>query len=184
MKPRFFATAQQFRDWLEKNHDKESELLVGFYKRGSSFPSMTWPESVDAALSFGWIDGVRKRIDDDSYTIRFSRRRPRSIWSAINIAKAKELIERKLMHPAGLRAFEKRDEKRTAVYSYEREHKRFTPADEKQFRANKAAWEFFNAQPPGYRKIATFYVVSAKREETRAKRLAKLIEISAQRKRL
>ena len=184
MKPRFFATAQRFRDWLEKNHDKESELLVGFHKRGSAHPSMTWPESVDAALCFGWIDGVRKRIDDDSYTIRFSRRRPRSIWSAINIAKAKELIERKLMHPAGLRAFEKRDEKRTAIYSYEREHKKFDPADEKRFRANKDAWEFFNAQPPGYRKLATFYVVSAKREETRAKRLAKLIELSAQRKRL
>lgn len=184
MKPRFFATAQHFRDWLEKNHDKEDELLVGFYKRGSGRPSMTWPESVDAALSFGWIDGVRKRIDEASYTIRFSRRRHRSIWSAINIAKAKELIERKLMHPAGLRAFGKRDEKKSAIYSYEREHKRFAPAEEKQFRAHKDAWKFFNEQPPGYRKLATFYVVSAKKDETRARRLAKLIEISAQRKRL
>ena len=184
MRPAFFKTAAAFRDWLEKNHDKESELLVGFYKRGSGRPSMTWPESVDAALSFGWIDDVRKRLDDASYTIRFSRRRPRSIWSAINIAKAKELIERKLMHPTGLSVFEKRDEKKTAMYSYEREHKRFTPAEEKRFRANKDAWKFFTEQPPGYRKIATFYVVSAKKDETRAKRLARLIETSAQRKRL
>ena len=145
---------------------------------------MTWPESVDAALCFGWIDGVRKSIDDDSYTIRFSRRRPRSIWSAINIAKAKELIRRGLMHPAGLAAWEKRDEKKAAIYSYEREHKTFAAAEEKRFRANKAAWKYFSQQPPGYRKIATFYVVSAKKEETRQRRLTKLIEVSAQGKRL
>ena len=184
MKPRFFETPAKFRDWLEKNHDKEDALLVGFYKRDSGRPSITWPESVDAALCFGWIDGVRKNIDEVSYTIRFSRRRPRSIWSAINIAKVKELIKQGLMHPAGLAAWEKRDEKKSAIYSYERATSSFSAAFEKRFRANKAAWKFFSEQPPGYRKQMTYYVVSAKKEETRAKRLEKLIDASAKRKRL
>lgn len=184
MKPRFFETPERFREWLEKNHDKEDVLLVGFYKRESGRPSMTWSESVDAALAFGWIDGVRKRVDDIRYTIRFTRRRPRSIWSAINIAKAKELIERGRMHPAGMKAFEKRDEKRSAIYSYERAMPAFAPADEKRFRANKDAWKYFSEQPPGYRKLATYWVVSAKKDETRARRLDKLIDISAQKKRL
>ena len=184
MKPCFFPTSEHFREWLKRNHDKEDVLLVGFYKRQSGRPSMTWSESVDAALCFGWIDGVRKGVDDLSYTIRFSRRRPRSIWSAINIAKVKELIKQGLMHPAGLASWEKRDEKKSAIYSYERATASFSAADEKRFRANKAAWTFFSEQPPGYRKQMTYRVVSAKKEETRQKRLKKLIDASAKKKRL
>ena len=184
MKPCFFPTAEHFREWLKRNHDKEDVLLVGFYKRDSGRPSMTWSESVDQALCFGWIDGVRKRIDAFSYTIRFSRRRPRSIWSAINIAKAKDLIKRGLMHAAGLAAWDRRDEKKSAIYAYERETKTLSPDDEKRFRANKQAWKYFSEQPPGYRRIMTYYVVSAKREETRAKRLKKVIDASAKKQRL
>jgi uncharacterized protein YdeI (YjbR/CyaY-like superfamily) len=184
MKPCFFPTAEHFREWLKRNHDKEDVLLVGFYKRDSGRPSMTWSESVDQALCFGWIDGVRKRIDDDSYTIRFSRRRPRSIWSAINIAKAKELIKNGLVHPAGLAAWAKRDEKKSAIYAYERETKTFSAEEEKRFHANKSAWKYFSERPPGYRKQMTYYVVSAKKEETRAKRLKRLIDASAKKKKL
>lgn len=184
MKPRFFATAQDFRDWLEKNHDKADELLVGFRKRHTRKPSMTWPESVDAALCYGWIDGIRRTLDDESYTIRFTPRRRGSIWSAVNIDRATELIKLGLMRPAGLREFEKRDEKRSRIYSYERESAAFDPADEKRFRANKAAWKFFSAQPPGYRRLATFYVVSAKQPATRLRRLERLIAASGNRKRL
>jgi len=184
MKAHFFETAEKFRNWLEKNYDKADELLVGFYKRASGHPSMTWPESVDAALSFGWIDGIRRRVDDVSYTIRFTPRRRGSIWSAVNIDRVKELIKLGLMHPAGLSAFEKRDEKKSRIYSYEREHASFAPSDEKRFRANKKAWKFFSEQPPGYRKLLTHWVVGAKRAETRAKRLAKLIDLSERGKRL
>ena len=182
--PKFFATPAAFRDWLEKNHDKASELLVGFYKRDSGRPSMTWPESVDQALCFGWIDGVRRRVDDVSYTIRFSRRRKGSIWSAINIRRATELHKLGHMHEAGRRAFEARSEQKSRIYSYERETASFTPEQEKQFRANKKAWKFFREQPPGYRRVATHYVVSAKREETRDRRLARLIDESAHHRRL
>ena len=184
MKPCFFPTAAHFREWLKRNHDKEDELLVGFYKRDSGRPSLTWSESVDQALCFGWIDGVRKGIDDISYTIRFTRRRPRSIWSAINIAKVKDLIKKGLMHPAGLAAWEKRDEKKSAIYSYERETASLPAAYGKRFRANKAAWKYFSERPPGYRKQMTYYVISAKKEETRIKRLEKLIDASAKQKRL
>ena len=144
----------------------------------------TRPESVDAALSYGWIDGIRKRVDDISYTIRFTPRRRGSIWSAVNIDRAYELIKLGLMRPPGLKAFELRDEKRSRIYAYERAHQSFAPDDEKRFRANKKAWKFFNEQPPWYRRVATHFVVSAKRDETRARRLEKLIDISAQGKRL
>ena len=184
MKPRFFETAERFREWLEANHAKADELLVGFYKRGSGRPSITWPESVDAALSYGWIDGIRKSVDEDSYTIRFTPRRRGSTWSAVNIDRAYELIKLGLMRPAGLKAFELRDEKRARIYSYERAHQFFSADDEKRFRAKKKAWEFFNEQAPWYRRVATHYVVSAKKEETRARRLQKLIDLSAQGKRL
>ena len=184
MKPRFFESAAAFRQWLEKNHDKVSELLVGFHKRGSGRPSITWPESVDQALCFGWIDGIRRRMDDESYTIRFTPRRPRSIWSAVNIRRVKELIKLGLMQPAGLRAFEKRSEEKSRIYSYEREHASLTPQYEKRFRANKKAWKFFNEQPAGYRRLTAYYVISAKQEETRARRLATLINASARGKRL
>jgi uncharacterized protein YdeI (YjbR/CyaY-like superfamily) len=177
--PKFFKTPAAFRAWLEKHHDREPELLVGFYKKDSGKPSITWPESVDQALCFGWIDGVRKRIDDDSYTIRFTPRRRGSLWSRVNLRRAKELIELGLMTPAGLAAFEQRTERTSSPYSYENPPRVLPPDYEKRFRAQKQAWEYFNAQPPGYRRVALHWVLSAKKEETRERRLATLIEDSA-----
>ena len=184
MKPTFFATPEDFRRWLERNHDKAGELLVGFWKKDSGKASMTWPESVDEALCYGWIDGVRRRIDNESYSIRFTPRRRRSIWSAVNIKRATELTKLERMAPAGLRAFAARDEKKSAIYSYEKPPAEFIPADEKKFRVNKKAWQYFNAQPPGYRRLAIGWVTSAKKEETRERRLAQLIDDSAKERRL
>jgi uncharacterized protein YdeI (YjbR/CyaY-like superfamily) len=183
--PRFFARPADFRRWLAAHHGKESALRVGFHKLGSGRPSLTWPESVDEALCFGWIDGVRKRIDDVSYTIRFTPRKPTSIWSAINIRRMAELIAEGRVEPSGLAAFEKRSEKKSAIYSYEqREAAAFDANFERRFRARKSAWTFFQAQPPGYRQLATYWVMTAKREETREKRLEKLIESSEAGKRI
>jgi uncharacterized protein YdeI (YjbR/CyaY-like superfamily) len=180
MTPTFFATPAEFRAWLEQHHDSQTELLVGYYKKASGRPSITWPESVDQALCFGWIDGVRRSLGDEAYTIRFTPRKPRSIWSAVNIKRAGELIEAGLMHPAGLAAFERRDEERSAIYSYEqRNSARFTPEQEREFRAQPAAWEWFEAQAPSFRRAACWWVTSAKREETRARRLGQLIEAAA-----
>lgn len=179
MKPTFFPTPAAFRRWLQKNHHKATELLVGFYKKDSGKKSITWPESVDQALCFGWIDGVRRRIDDISYSIRFTPRRRGSIWSAVNIRRATALAEEGLMSPTGLRAFEARDEKKSAIYAYENAPRTLPPDAEKTFRANKKAWEYFNAQPLWYRRVVTHWVVSAKKEETRARRLATLIADSA-----
>jgi uncharacterized protein YdeI (YjbR/CyaY-like superfamily) len=184
MKPTFFATAADFRRWLERHHDSAKELLVGFYKVGSGKPSMTWPESVDQALCFGWIDGVRKGIDDESYTIRFTPRKPRSIWSANNIRRVGELKELGLMQPDGLRAFERRSPERSAIYSFEKPPAELPAEAEAAFRKRKAAWTFFNAQPPSYRRVAIHWVTTAKKEETRARRLEKLIEASASGRRL
>jgi len=179
--PTFFATPADFRAWLEKHHKTEQELLVGFYKKGSGLPSITWPESVDEALCFGWIDGVRKSLGEDSYTIRFTPRKPGSTWSAVNVGRVQELTRLGRMRPAGLEAFEKRSEAKTGTYAYEqKEDAKLEKAEEKQLRANKAAWEFFQSQPAWYRRTAIWRVVSAKKEETRKKRLAKLIEESAQ----
>jgi uncharacterized protein YdeI (YjbR/CyaY-like superfamily) len=152
---------------------------VGFYKRDSGKPSITWPESVDQALCFGWIDGVRKRIDDVSYTIRFTPRKQISNWSAINIARVAELTKLGQMHPAGLRAFEQRREDKSAIYAYENAVRTLDPADEKTFRANKKAWQFFNEQAPSYRRVCIYWVTNAKREETRDRRLTTLIDDSA-----
>ena len=180
MEPTFFATPAEFRAWLEEHHADRRELLVGFYKTGSGRPSITWPESVDEALCFGWIDGVRRGIDGDSYSIRFTPRRPGSIWSTANVKRARELIELGRMTPAGLAAFEARKEERSGVYSYEqREDARLDAAQEARFRANPRAWEWFEGQPPWYRRAALHWVASAKREETRERRLATLIEDSA-----
>ena len=184
MEPAFFKSPAAFRAWLKKNHDRASELLVGFYKKGSGRPSITWPESVDQALCFGWIDGVRRRIDDVSYSIRFTPRKRGSIWSAINIRRATELTTLSLMHPAGLRAFERRSEAKSRIYAYENAPRTLPPAGEKRFRANKKAWTFFNEQAPSYRRVAIYWVVSAKKEETRARRLAALIDDSAHGRRL
>lgn len=188
--PRFFATPAKFRAWLEKHHATETELWVGFYKKGTGKPSITWPESVDEALCVGWIDGVRKSVDDASYMIRFTPRKPTSIWSNVNIAKVAKLTEEGRMTPAGLAAFARRTDARSGVYRYEngttatRDAPVLEPEAERTFRENAAAWDFFQAQPPGYRKLATFYVVGAKRQETRMKRLTTLIELSAKGKRL
>ena len=184
MKPTFFPTPAAFRKWLETNHASATELLVGFYKKDSGHPSITWPESVDQALCFGWIDGVRRRIDDVSYSIRFTPRKQISNWSAINIARVAELTRLALMRPAGLRAFEQRREDKSAIYAYENAVRTLDPVDEKTFRANRKAWQFFNAQAPSYRRVCIYWVTSAKREETRARRLATLINDSANGERL
>jgi uncharacterized protein YdeI (YjbR/CyaY-like superfamily) len=185
VQPRFFATPDEFRAWLEENHESESEVVVGFHKKHTGLPSLTWTESVREALCVGWIDGVRRRIDDDSYSIRFTPRRPGSNWSVVNVRHVEELTRAGRMHPAGIGAFEARTSEKTDVYTYENRHKaRLEPEQEERFRANEQAWEFFQAQPPGYRQNAIFWVVSAKREETRARRLATLIDDSADRRRI
>ena len=179
MKPTFFATAGELREWLERNHATATELFVGFYKRGSGKPSITWQELVDEELCFGWIDGVRQGIDAVSYSNRITPRQPRSTWSAINIARAKELIRLGRMHPAGLKAFERRTDKRSAIYSYEqRKTAKLSREEEKSFRANKKAWAFFHAQAASYRRAAIWWVINAKRDETRKKRLETLIRDS------
>jgi uncharacterized protein YdeI (YjbR/CyaY-like superfamily) len=180
MAPTFFATPEEFRAWLERHHDSESELLVGFHKKGSGRPSITWPESVDQALCFGWIDGVRRRIDDASYSIRFTPRKARSNWSAVNVKRVGELTEQGLMRPAGIAAFERRSDDKTAVYAYEqRKTAELDPEQERRFRADEQAWTWFQAQPPSYRRTATYWVISAKKEETRQRRLERLIADSA-----
>jgi uncharacterized protein YdeI (YjbR/CyaY-like superfamily) len=175
MTPTFFATQFDFRKWLKKNHNKEKELLVGFYKIGSGKKSITWSQSVDEALCFGWIDGVRKSIDNDSYTIRFTPRKPKSIWSAINIKKVDELTKQGLMQPAGLSAFNKREESRSKIYAYENMPVKLNPKFEKKFKANKKAWNFFQSQAPSYRRVTIYRVMSAKQEATKLSRLTKLI---------
>lgn len=179
MEIKFFKTPNDFRRWLERHHANTPELWVGYYKKDSGKPSMTWPESVDQALCFGWIDGIRKSVDEISYTIRFTPRKSKSIWSVVNIRRAQELGEQGLMQPAGLKAFAARTENRSGVYAYEQRGEGLAAPYEKILRRNKAAWAFFQAQTPSYRKLASWWVVSAKREETRLKRLEKLIEDSA-----
>jgi uncharacterized protein YdeI (YjbR/CyaY-like superfamily) len=183
-KPVFFETPADFRAWLKRNHNRAEELLLGLHKKSSGKPSITLREAQDEALCFGWIDGKARSIDETSWTIRFTPRRPGSVWSAVNIKAAHELIAEGRMTPAGLAAFEKRDERRAKRYSYERANPEFDAASEEAFRANKAAWDFFRAQPPGYQRLHTWWVMSAKREVTRANRLAALIEISAQGRRI
>jgi len=183
MKPTFFQSAADFRAWLDRRHATVNELLVGFYRKESG-RGITYPEALDEALAFGWIDGVRKRMNAEAYTIRFTRRKPSSTWSAVNIRRVRELTAQGLMKPPGLRAFEGRDERKAGLYSYEREHAKFDRVLEATLRANRKASSFFDAQPPGYRKVATFWVMSAKQEETRSRRLARLIECSEKGKRI
>jgi len=180
MKPRFFASPPPLRAWLEENHATKPELLVGFYKKASGRPSITWPESVDEALCFGWIDGVRRSLGDEAYTIRFTPRKTTSIWSSNNVARVAVLTDQGRMTEAGLRAFAARKPEKTGVYSFERqEAATLSPLQEKQLRANRKAAVFFDAQAPWYRRTALHWVVSAKREETRTRRLAQLIADSA-----
>jgi uncharacterized protein YdeI (YjbR/CyaY-like superfamily) len=179
--PIFFESPQEFYDWLEEHHETESEVYVGMYKKHTGKRAMSWSEAVDQALCFGWIDGRANAIDEDSYMQRFTPRRPGSNWSKINIEKVAKLREAGLMRPAGLRAFEARKEVRTGTYSYEQRHEiELAPKFERSLRANDAAWEDWQARPPSYRTGAVFWVMSAKREETRERRLAKLIECSAE----
>jgi uncharacterized protein YdeI (YjbR/CyaY-like superfamily) len=180
----FFRRPTDFRRWLEKNHATETELWVGFYRKSSGKPSITWPESVDEALCVGWIDGLRKSIDAESYMIRFSPRRRESIWSAINIRRCQELMAEGRVRPAGLKAFGARKENRIGIYSYEQLRAQLKEPYAEKMRRNKSAWGFFQAQPPGYRKQMSWWILSAKKEETRLKRLAKLTASSQRGKRL
>ena len=183
--PRFFATPEEFRAWLEEHHASAPALVVGFHKKSTGRPSMTWTESVREALCFGWIDGIRRSLGDDSYTIRFTPRRPTSVWSDRNVGHIEELIREGRMTPAGLAAYEARKPERTGVYSFERLHAaRLEPEQEERFRGAGKAWNFFQAQPPSYRQRAIFWVVSAKRPETQARRLDQLIDDSAAGQRL
>ena len=183
--PTFFATPAQFRAWLKKYGQQSREQWVGFYKKGSGHPSITWPEAVDEALCVGWIDGLRKTIDAKSYKIRFTPRKPTSNWSALNIRRMQELAGEGRAHPAGLKAFKLRAPEKSRIYSYENRHAAaLGQADERQFRSNSAAWHFFQTQPPWYRKTAIWWVVSAKKEETRQKRLQTLIADSKTQRRI
>lgn len=184
-RPKFFATPEAFRAWLDAYHERETELLVGFYKKDSGKPSITWPESVDEALSVGWIDGKRQRVDELCYTIRFTPRQARSNWSAINVKRMAVLIAAGRVRAAGLAAFEKRAAERTGIYSYEnRKSAKLDPEAERELRSNKKAWAYLEAEAPSYRQLAIWWVITAKREETRRSRLATLISDSARGRRI
>ncbi|MEO8819773.1 MAG: YdeI/OmpD-associated family protein [Ginsengibacter sp.] len=178
IKPAFFKTQSSFRKWFEKNHDKEKELLVGFYKVKSGKQSITWSESVDEAICFGWIDGVRKSIDDQSYCIRFTPRKSKSIWSAVNIKKVEDLSKQGLMHVSGLDAFAKREEKTSRIYSYEKEPSVFSDDFLKKFTSNQKAWKFFNSMARSYQNSCIHWIITAKQDITKAKRLEELINDS------
>lgn len=183
--PIYFETAAAFRSWLAAHGATAGELLVGYHKVGSGQPGMSWSESVDEALCYGWIDGVRRRIDEHRYSIRFTPRRPTSIWSAVNIAKFEQLSTEGRMTPAGTAAYAHRSEAKSRVYAFEQAAMpELSAAELRQFRRDKVAWSFFEATPPGYRKVVVHWVVSAKKVETRAARLARLVEACARGKRL
>jgi uncharacterized protein YdeI (YjbR/CyaY-like superfamily) len=184
MTPKFFKNQADFRKWLEINHKKETELVVGFYKRESGKHSMTWSQSVDEALCFGWIDGIRKSIDKKSYCIRFTPRRQSSTWSAVNIRKIEELIKQGLMQPAGLEIYKHRKVEKSGVASYESEAKQLDKSYEMKFKVNKTAWEFFTKQAPSYQKTIIHWIMTAKQETTRITRLEKIINESENHKRL
>lgn len=181
--PTFFATAADFRRWLEANHQAAPELLVGFWKKGSSKPSIDWPQARDEALCFGWIDGIRKSLGDDAYTIRFTPRRKGSIWSKVNVERFNALKAEGLMTSAGERAHEENKGK-SGIYAYENAQKDLTAGEERLFRKNKAAWADWEKRPPSYRRSALHWITSAKKAETRAKRLGELIGVSAEGRRL
>ena len=182
-KPTFFPTEADFRRWLEANHETGPELLVGFWKKSSGKPSIDWPQARDQALCFGWIDGIRKSLGEDAYTIRFTPRRKGSIWSKVNVARYDALTAAGQMTAAGEAAYE-RDRHRSGVYSYEKPLASLTPEEEALFRENKDAWADWEARPAGYRRSALGWITGAKRPETRAKRLAELIGVSAEGRRL
>jgi uncharacterized protein YdeI (YjbR/CyaY-like superfamily) len=181
---KFFATRAKWRAWLERNHAKESELVVGFHRVGSGRPSITYDESVEEALCFGWIDGVRRRIDESSYSMRFTPRRAKTYWSTVNLERYAKLLAGGRVAPAGTAAYERREDDVDRRYSFERESIDFDSDQEAALHADEAAWAFFEAQPPGYRRVATFWVVSPKREATRRAHLETLIQHSAKGERL
>jgi uncharacterized protein YdeI (YjbR/CyaY-like superfamily) len=178
MKPTFFKSGTDFRTWLEQHHQAAKELLVGFYKKGSGISGITYPEALDEALAFGWIDGVRRGVDKDTYTIRFTPRKTTSIWSAVNIKRVGELAEAGRMAEAGLAAFAKRDERRSAIYAYERKNVELDASAMKAFKSDRKAWAFYQRQAPWYQRTSTHWVMSAKRPETRTRRLAILMDYS------
>lgn len=182
--PHFFKTQADFRKWLEKNHKTKTELIVGYHKVDSGLPSMTWSESVDQALCFGWIDGIRRSVDSKSYCIRFTPRKPTSIWSAINIKKIEELTNKGLMKPEGLAIFKKRKEHKSSIYSHENDTQILSPPFEKKFKENKEAWKFFKTQAPSYQKVMVHWIMAAKQEATRLSRLDKTINQSQAQKRV
>lgn len=184
-KPIFFASPDEFRAWLDKNHNKAKVLFVGYYRIATGKASLTWEQSVDEALCYGWIDGRRNRIDEERYTIRFTPRRPGSHWSQKNIASVQKLIKAGRMQPAGMAAWEARDPENRATASYEQGREPAFDGDLlKEFQANNHAWDFFQAQPPGYRRTVTEWVTAAKQESTRLRRLRRVIEVSAEGKRV
>ena len=180
---KYFNSASTFRTWLAKHHRTKRELIVGFHKKHTGTSSVSYAEALDVALCYGWIDGVRRRVDDDRYTIRFTPRLPRSKWSAVNIKKANALVKAGLMQPAGAAAFAVKDAGNAKIYAYEDQPRPLGAAEKKLFRANKQAWDFFSAQPPSYRRVAEWWVMSAKKEETHKRRFSLLISACAQQKR-
>ena len=180
----YFKTPAELRRWLAAHHAIETELLVGFYRKGSGTPGISYKEALDEALCYGWIDGIKRRVDETRYTHRFTPRQRSSIWSLVNAARVKELIARKRMAKPGLEAWERRDPERTGLYSFENRPKKFDAALEREFRKQPAAWTFFRAQPPGYQRLMTFFVMGGKQQETRERRLAALMKSSAQGKRI
>ena len=178
LEPTYFSTPPHFRKWLQENHGNATKLLVGFYKVGSDKPSMTWPQSVDEALCFGWIDGVRKSIDKDSYCIRFTPRKSSSIWSAVNIKKIEELTQKGLMQPAGMASFASRKEDKSRIYAYEQKQVKLSDDFEQKFKTNEKAWKFFQSLSPSYLKVSINWVMSAKQEATQLRRLQELINDS------
>jgi uncharacterized protein YdeI (YjbR/CyaY-like superfamily) len=184
VKPRFFASPAAFRAWLEARHASASELWVGFYRKGKSRRGIAYLEAVDEALCFGWIDGIKKRVDEERYMHRFTPRKADSTWSVVNTKRMKALAALGRVSPAGAATFERRDRKKTGRYSYERKNAAFDPALEKTFKADAKAWTFFRARPPGYQKLLTYWVMTAKQDETRRRRLATLMALSAEGKRM
>ena len=179
MKPKFFSTPAEFRTWLEQNHDKASELMIGFHRKSSGKKSITYHEALDEALCFGWIDGVRRKLNETSYEQRFTPRKPRSIWSLVNVRHVERLKNEGRMHASGLEAYERRTPERTGIYAFENRPKQLSPAYEKRFRQNKIAWKFFEEQPTYYKNLMIFRIMSAKKEETQIRRLEQTIECSA-----
>lgn len=184
MKHTYFNSPRQFRTWLSKNHASVLEIYVGFYKKSSDRKGITYAEALDEALCFGWIDGVRKTIDSERWSIRFTPRKSTSVWSLVNINHARRLTKLGKMMPAGLAAFQRRDKEKSKIYSYENQNRPLAADHAKRFKSNRKAWDFFRSQAPSYQKIARWWIIRAKREDTRLRRLDLLIEASAKRLKL